>query len=536
MEANIEFTSAAKTGAVLDEPLQELQPTSLQTNTPASTSVSEAEEPLLPVLEDSPQSQQDALDAFVKATLGDTLPEEVAAQEIAIGEEPAATESGEPGSEETASELNTSSGQQEPEEIPSDAEISGAIAIQEPIPPPDNWTAEEADLSEQDLTVDLEAEMQAAEQSQPATEASEQRGGPFLAPLGKTSFDELDAFLEQNSAQLDEAQIEVAGDEPVPAQAAPSEVAEAATPEAMVQKNEAVSEPEEQEEVVLDVAEFEPPADQAIAVPSREEPEAVVSADDMVDVVDVDAMDDDMAELIASDPSAPITDAPVLVAVSEPEPEPELTAAVPDQVPQPATEFAEVLTAPTDEILRDMVDIPSDTVENPATEVLETGADDANAAGLGALEFYGLPDGLADDGPAVALRNPIDETDEPLFALTGLLTTLQPRIIANDHPVEIHEAVALINSEENPSTPEAPAAVEEMALPEEQFPIPAVDAIDLAPIESAPPAPAMDPAPAVDEEMVGGMVERVVDRVMDRLKPFLVVMVEEILREIKPKK
>ncbi|HYG98274.1 MAG TPA: response regulator [Terriglobales bacterium] len=110
-------------------------------------------------------------------------------------------------------------------EEPTDEPLS-AVAPQAEHPV---WEAEEAELTEHDLAIDLEAEMRAhAQASQPvavpdqpstgedqalaaaagATGLSSQLGVPLLAPIGKTSYDEFDSVMAEAASRF-EASVKI---------------------------------------------------------------------------------------------------------------------------------------------------------------------------------------------------------------------------------------------------------------------------------------------------------------------------------------
>jgi CheY-like chemotaxis protein len=487
-EPDVEFTSAPKTGAVLDEPLDDLMPTVLQPEAtqpePAARAVAAGAE----TADDAPLEEVSLAPNVVQ----DTLP----ASAALVVADPAAA----------------------------GAELSNET----------NWAAVESEVVGQDFDLDLEAEMQAVADehthdtplAEPQHFSPAETGAPFLAPLGRTSFDELDAVMEQATA-----------------------TAEPLTP---VRADE----------------------NPAAAVAEDPEPESVLLSDDIIP--DPLASDEVLVPLE--------TDTEVESAIAH---EVQIADAVPDEsVLADENVMSEIEAAPAQESPGELLVAPEEATQTP----LSPDATAEQQEKLSALSYYGL----ADEGCEESLHNPVQEIDEPFFAMADDAPVnakpedeqssgiTQPQDAQSAEPVCEDPAVTQVA--------EAPLLAEEIVL--DQAPVaepsdiledvaatdPVLEEVatggdpdavpeavptnfeqsDPEPIAAAPmdevvtpvaiPAPAVvdqpcqavaaaavAPAPAVDDAMVAVIVERVVDRVVDRLKPILVVMVEEILVELKRK-
>ncbi len=514
-EPGIEFTAAPKVGTILDDPLEDLVPTVLQSEAETMT-----DEPLaagaLGITE-----EQESAGALSVQEAALAAPWEVTApsREASAPEVPEHTE---------ISEDSDALG-----EIVAPAMAKAAAAAADGAEEV-NWTSVEAELSDQCLDIDLEAEMQAAVQEEaveafqplPAPEppAPDETAVPFLAPLGKTSLDELDALMDQ-----------------------------AASPE-------------------------------MTAAPANAEDAPIVPATEQEQKVDL-LSDDELADLLAADETIlPVEEAESVATISTEAPVTD--AAQPESVPVTEYAIAEPETAPIPEDLVGPGEILDAASAENSTEALpaQTAAEQEGEVTedvVSALAYYGLLDGESGG----ALHNPIDEADEPLFAMgdepqiptSEKANGAEEQLITDSssgdfsgHPQStigdsvLEEDVADSVLEEVAADSVLEEVVADPILEEEVAAAPLTDAVpptevplaEAAPSEAEPCAPMEEmmeemvalaaiptgvavvepPTQATDDALVNTMVERVVDRVADRLKPLLVVMVEEILAELKSRK
>ncbi len=406
--------------------------------------------------------------------------------------------------------------------------------------------AEDEPISEE-IDLDLEAEMQdeAAVTEAPVSEPPAepvappppiQQAEPFLSPLGKTSFDELDAVMEQAQEQQEadsfsnvvaeeipvlEPIAETAEDAPVLLEETDSEEfvihemmndqpadVSGITPEELVSAYETTSEssvaPVEGTEETIDGAIVEEPVlEEATAsedevlelgadapAPAAHDPLAFYGLSD-VDQGDIlqnpaDTDDEPMFSLIEETDIAPIASAPA--------DEPLLTEESPAETSDILEEEpVEIAPTPEEEIV---TDVPPPVV--PAVSMLE---EVAAPLAVGAV--------AAAAAPAMAMAaspepEPSELEPEPEFAIEPIDEPVSEMVLAEE-PVE--ESVA---------EPVSPFEEDQIAQTTIVAAQPAIDS-------------------AIKEELLNGMAGRVVDRVVDRLKPILTVMVEEILAEVKKK-
>jgi CheY-like chemotaxis protein len=500
-EPNIEFTSAPKTGAVQGDSLDDLMTTVLQ---PQPAEPATDENFVAPVEEADEQPGPVARAVAAGAEIADEMPSgEVF---VAVAEPSAQVQA-----IESAPEVVQQTVAETIKPVISEPATVEAETATDVI-----WNSVEAEVSVQNVEphLDLEKEMQAIAEEQtalgvplpePQQIATVEVAAPFLAPLGKTSFDEFDAVMEQVSAEP----VMSASAEEVPL---------------LVENDVTVEEASGQDSVLLD--------DEATANPTAAAP---VMLDEVI--VPLDSQTE----------STPITPALDVADAGLEEPAPSAENATEE------IEAAPVQESTVDEL--EVLDIaPEEDSQSPLL------ADTSAEAKLSALSYYGL----ADDGHEETFRNPIEELDEPLFSLVDddpqpvhvepAEAVCAEAVVADpvDEPLLSEETLAgELQVASVPDVLEEPAAdpvvddvvapvledvaaapvmVEEIVAPVE---IPAV--APMASEQVAQPTASAAVAPAFDDAMVNGIVGRVVDRVVDRLKPILVVMVEEILKELKSK-
>ncbi len=557
-EPGIEFTSAPKTGVVLNDPLEDLLPTSLQPEPEANGPLATVEEQTLEeqVVSPDPEPAPD-----------------VPLQEVALAAPWEVTSVPQVESTPEAPEVKDEAGESVASTM-AKAAVAGADGTGEV-----SWTAVEAEVSDQDFDIDLEAEMQAiageqAMQVSPAAEAQHiapvETAAPFLTPLGKTSFDEFDDVMEQLAVPADTA-----------APASAEVVAE--IPVAQVPEQDS---PEQD-------------APQELPLLSDDELSGLLGSPDLLD-------SDEM--ILPLEAATPVETIPAEITVADAAPE-EPTLAKEDAIAEPET--ATILEAA----------VGSAEVQDSAPE--ETSGETRpaqTAAERDALAYYGLMDGESEDFLSDPIESdPIERTDELLSAVgeehdspMREASAVREQIVDEasvGNPFDVPQDDALtadsfdiledevpdVDSTDVPQGIAAGRVLED--VPEEDVPEEVADPViedavaaavledvaaapvtaaapltEVAPSEPTPSEPqpgepepsthapleeivalvampaaavaehparavaAVAVAPANDDAMINSMVERVVDRVTDRLKPILVVMVEEILAELKSRR
>lgn len=477
-EPNIEFTSVPKTGAILDEPLQDLIPTVLQ-----------------------PESATHEPDTAAMAHVQE-LPE-TAARAVAAGAE-------------TAQEAPL-----EYEAVSAAPAVAGPSANEVEVANDVNWNAVEAEAVDQAIDLDLEAEMQAVVQEQAMHDLSSANPqhaetAPFLSPLGKTSFDELDAIMEQTSAVQPDAPPAVPVEDALETVLLPEAVADDAVIDPLAASDELLSPLDNEAEPTVIAP--------GVQVADEVQEESVLETDcaaGEAETAPVESVEEVLETATEEEPqSPPAADAAAVSAMAyygllDDEPEVILQNTV-EETGEPLL----IESTALDEPLAGLQSGDSMTGEQLSGDLLP--ADEVRAeAGIAevAEERLIAEEVVADGAPVADAADVLEDV-----AVDPVLEDVAEPVLSED--VEnLLPADAVVRDSE----PNAPAPMEEIAAP---VAIPAAAAVAEQPAQASA-AAAAAPAPAVDDAMVNGMVGRVVDRVVDRLKPILAVMVEEILHEIK---